>query len=63
VDKSYEAAFDSHRNGVVTFVDVTNAHTALTKVRTGDTETMSSVFTATAALGFATGDIALSTVH
>jgi outer membrane protein TolC len=61
--KSYDAAFDSYRHGVATFVDVTNAQTALTKARTADTETMSSVFTATAALAFATGDIAPPTVR
>jgi hypothetical protein len=33
------------------------------KARTADTETMSSVCTATAALAFVTGDIASSTVH
>jgi outer membrane protein len=57
-NKSYDAAFDSYRNGVATFVDVTNAQTALTRARTTDTQTMSSVFTAVAALAFATGDIA-----
>jgi hypothetical protein len=33
------------------------------KARTADTETMSLVFTAAAALAFATGDIAPLTVH
>jgi hypothetical protein len=40
-----------------------SAQTALTKARAADTETMSAAFTATAALAFATGDIAPSTVH
>jgi len=57
-DRSYDAAIDSYRSGVATFVDVTNAQTALTKARTVDTETRSSVFTAVAALAFGTGDIA-----
>ena len=60
-DRSYDAALDSYRNGVATFVDVTNAQTALTKARTADTETRSSVFTAVAALAFGTGDIASPT--
>jgi outer membrane protein len=60
-NKSYDAAFDSYRNGVATFVDVTNAQTALTRARTTDTQTRSSVFTAVAALAFATGDIAAPT--
>jgi len=58
-DKSYDAAFDSYGRGVATFVDVTNTQTALTRARTADTETRSSVFSAMAALAFSTGDIAL----
>jgi len=57
-DKSYDAAFDSYRRGVATFVDVTNAQTALTRARTADTETRSSVFAAMASLAFSTGDLA-----
>ena len=57
-NKSYDAALDSYRHGVATFVDVTNAQTALTKARTADTETRSSVFTTAAALAFGTGDLA-----
>ena len=57
-DRSYDAAIDSYRSGVATFVDVTNAQTALTKARTADTETRSSVFTAMASLAFRTGDLA-----
>jgi outer membrane protein len=57
-DKSYDAAIDSYRSGVATLVDVTNAQTALTKARTADTETRSSVFSAMAALAFGTGDLA-----
>ena len=56
--KSYDASFDSYRNGVATFVDVTTAQTALARARTADTETRSAVLTATAALAFATGDLA-----
>jgi len=57
-DRSYDAAIDSYRHGVATFVDVTNAQTALTKARTADTETRSSVFTSAASLAFSTGDLA-----
>lgn len=57
-DRSYDAAIDSYRSGVATFVDVTNAQTALTKARTADTETRSSVFAAVASLAFRTGDLA-----
>jgi outer membrane protein len=57
-DKSHDAALDSYRRGVATFIDVTNAQTSLTRARTADTETRSSVFTAAAALAFGTGDIA-----
>jgi outer membrane protein TolC len=57
-DKSYEASIDSYRSGVATFVDVTNAQTALTKARTADTETRSNSFTAAAALAFSTGNLA-----
>ena len=60
---SYDAALDSYRHGVATFVDVANAQTALTKARTSETETRSSVFTAIATLAFATGDIASSTTR
>ena len=42
--RSYDAAIDSYRSGVATFIDVTNAQTALTKARTADTETRSSLF-------------------
>ena len=57
-NQSYDAAFDSYRAGVATFVDVTNAQTALTRARTADTETRSAVFAAMASLAFGTGDLA-----
>jgi hypothetical protein len=57
-ERSDDAALDSYRRGVATFVDVTNAQTGLTRARTADTETRSSVFTAVAALAFGTGDLA-----
>ncbi|MGZ5223766.1 MAG: TolC family protein [Burkholderiales bacterium] len=57
-ERSYDAALDSYRLGVATFVAVTNAQTGLTRARTADTETRSSVFTAVAALAFGTGDLA-----
>ncbi len=55
--ESHDAAIGSYRNGVASFVDVTNAQTALTRARTVDTETRSSLFTAAAALAFGTGDL------
>jgi outer membrane protein len=58
-EQSHDAALDSYKHGVATFVDVTNAETALTRARTADTETRSSVFTAAAALAFGTGDLAV----
>jgi outer membrane protein len=57
-EKSHEAAIDSYRHGVATFVDVTNAQTALTRARTADIETRSALFTAAASLAFSTGDLA-----
>ena len=57
-ERSYDATIDSYRNGVATFVDVSNAQTALTKARTADTETRSSVFATAASLAFSTGDLA-----
>ena len=57
-EKSHDAAIDSYRNALATFVDVSNAQTALTKARTADTESRSSVFAAHAILAFATGDLA-----
>ncbi len=59
-EKSHDAAIDSYRNGVATFIDVTNAQTALTRARTADIETRSGMFTAAASLAFSTGDIAPS---
>jgi len=56
-EKSHDAAIDSYRNGVATFIDVTNAQTALTRARTADIETRSGLFTAAAALAFSTGDL------
>ena len=58
-EQSHDAALDSYKNGVATFVDVTNAETALTRARTADTETRSSLFTAAASLAFGTGDLAV----
>ena len=57
-ERSYDAAIDSYRHGVATFVDVSNAQTALIKARTADTDTRSAVFTAAASLAFSTGDLA-----
>lgn len=58
-DASYGAAFDSYRQGIATFVDVSNAQTSLVKARTALTDARSSVFVSAAALAFSTGDMAL----
>ena len=57
-ERAYDATIDSYRNGVATFVDVSNAQTALTKARTADTESRSAVFATVASLAFSTGDLA-----
>lgn len=57
-EKSYDAAIDSYRRGVATFLDVTTAQTALTKARTADTDSRSAVFATAATLAFSTGDLA-----
>jgi len=57
-ERSNDAAIDSYRNGIATFVDVTSAQTALTKARTTDADTKSAVFAAMASLAFSTGDLA-----
>jgi len=56
-ERAYDAALDSYRNGVASFLDVANAQTALTWARTADTETRSSVFATVASFAF-TGDLA-----
>jgi outer membrane protein TolC len=57
-EQSYGAATDSYRRGVATFVDVTNAQTALTKARTADTDTRALQYSSLATLAFSTGDLA-----
>src|SRR4029453_5514787 len=61
--QSYDAAIDSYKHGLTTFVDVTNAQTALTKVRTADADATSLLYTATAGLAFSTGDLAPPTLE
>ena len=56
--QSYDAAIDSYKHGLATFVDVTTAQTALTRARTADADATSLLYTATAALAFSTGDLA-----
>jgi len=56
--QSHDAAIDSYRSGVATFVDLTNAQTTLIQARTADTETKNSVFASAASLAFATGELA-----
>ena len=55
-ERSYRATIDSYRNGIATFVDVSNTQAALIKSRTVDTETRIAVFTSATALAFSTGD-------
>ena len=61
--QSYDVAIDSNKHGLATFVDVTNAQTALTKARTADADATSLLYTATAALAFSTGDLAPPTAE
>jgi outer membrane protein TolC len=56
--QSYDAAIDSYRSGVASFLDVTNAQTALVQARTTDADTKTSVFASAASLAFATGELA-----
>ena len=57
-NQSYDAAIDSYRSGIATFLDVTNAQTALIQAKTADADTRTSLFASAASLAFATGDLA-----
>src|SRR5262249_15351852 len=56
--QSYAAAIASYRRGVASFIDVTNAQTALIQAKTADADTKTSVYASAATLAFATGDLA-----
>ncbi len=52
---SYDAAFDAYLSGVGTYTDVANEQTALANADADKEDTHANVFTAAAALAFATG--------
>ena len=54
---SYDAAFDAYLNGVGTYTDVANEQTALARADSDKEDAHANVFTAAAALAFATGTI------
>ena len=54
---AYDAALDAYRHGVGTFTDLANDETALSQARSEKEDAHASVFTAAAALAFATGAI------
>jgi outer membrane protein len=54
---SYDAAFDAYLNGVGTFTDVANEQAALARADADRQDAHANVFTAAAALAFATGTI------
>ena len=54
---AYDASLDAYRNGVGTYMDLVNAETALTQAQSERVNAHANVFTAAAALAFATGSI------
>jgi outer membrane protein len=54
---SYDAAFDAYLHGVGTYTDVANEQTALARADADKEDAHANVFTAAAALAFATGAI------
>jgi outer membrane protein TolC len=52
---AYDASLDSYRHGVGTYTDVANNETALTQAQSAQQNAHADVFTAAAALAFATG--------
>jgi outer membrane protein len=54
---SYDAAFDAYLHGVGTYTDVANEQTALASANSDKEDAHANVFTAAAALAFATGTI------
>ena len=54
---SYDAAFDAYLHGVGTYTDAANEETALATADSDKEDAHANVFTAAAALAFATGTI------
>jgi outer membrane protein len=54
---AYDAALEAYRNGVGTYTDLVNAETALSQAQSEKVSAHANVFTAAAALAFATGSI------
>ena len=54
---SYDAAFDAYQHGVGTYTDVASEQTALARADSDQEDAHANVFTAAAALAFATGTI------
>jgi outer membrane protein TolC len=54
---AYDAALEAYRNGVGTYTDLVNAETALTQAQSERVTAHANVFTAAAALAFATGSM------
>jgi len=54
---AYDAALEAYRNGVGTYTDLVNAESALTQAQSEKVNAHANVFTAAAALAFATGSI------
>ena len=54
---AYDAALEAYRNGVGTYTDLVNAETALSQAQSEKVNAHANVFTAAAALAFATGSI------
>jgi outer membrane protein len=52
---AYDASLDAYRHGVGTYTDVANNDTALTQAQSAEEDAHANVFTAAAALAFATG--------
>lgn len=56
-ETAYQAALDSYRSGVGTYIEVVNAETALSQARFEQENSRANIFTAAATLAFATGSI------
>jgi outer membrane protein len=52
---AYDASLDSYRHGVGTYTDIANNETALTQAQSSQEDAHADIFTAAAALAFATG--------
>jgi outer membrane protein TolC len=60
---AYDAAFDAYGHGVGTYTDLVNSETALTRSQSALGDARADVFTAAAALAFATGSISAGTAR